>query len=293
MEKRTYKSSDGLTLHYLFKAADVSTGRCCLLLHGFSNDAQIWAFLAKKLASNHDVIAVDFRGHGDSDWSDNRNYKHEQLVDDVWRLVSCMSYKEWHFVGHSLGGRIGALLTHLYPFQPASCTLVDTAPDINPNALAQMRKANSMQPFEFESLKEVVRHFTRTYLFADPDRLEWMIANGVRESTGRWVLKTDPEFLRSFWYSDAGPTLFEDSAMTLGPALRLAFADLFMPVLLLRGQYSSMLDADSAREIIREVIPHGVLHTVNDAGHSLIIDNPVEFESLVVEFIEEVVKSCS
>ena len=103
MQSLSYQSADNLNLHYLYWPAQQESSSCCLLLHGFTNDAHIWDALALQLSDKHHVIAVDFRGHGDSDWDSEEKYTHWQLLDDIWQLIQSQPYTQWHIIGHSLG----------------------------------------------------------------------------------------------------------------------------------------------------------------------------------------------
>jgi pimeloyl-ACP methyl ester carboxylesterase len=284
----SYKSSDGLDLHYLFWPARVETNSCCLLLHGFSNDAHIWDSLAEKLSRVHNVIAVDFRGHGDSSWDNLCNYSHDQLIDDIWRLVGSKPYGEWHVIGHSLGARTAVLMLHTKAFIPKCCIVIDTSPKVNTSALKQIQKVSIMSPVKFDSPRDFYEHYARIYLFAEPARLDLMVRHGLKKIDGRWVSKTDPHFSKALWGMDTDHKVFENLSSLLGQKLWSAFEDLSMPVLLLRGEHSSMLDSNTANKMVNEVIPNGQLNVISDAGHSLMIDNPDDFESSVIKFIKNV-----
>jgi pimeloyl-ACP methyl ester carboxylesterase len=284
----TYKSSDGLELHYLFWPARVETNSYCLLLHGFTNDAHIWDALAEKLSRVHNVIAVDFRGHGDSSWDNLCNYSHDQLIDDIWRLVVSKPYSEWHIIGHSLGARTAVLMLHAKAFIPKSCIVIDTSPKVNISALKQIQKVSINSPVTFDSPRDFYDHRAGIYLFAEPARLKLMVRHGLKKVDGRWVPKTDPAFSQALWGMDKDYKTFETSNSVLGQRLWTAFEDLSMPVLLLRGQYSSMLDSNTATKLVSEVITNGRLEVISDAGHSLMIDNSKDFEASVIRFINNV-----
>ena len=79
---------------------------CVVLLHGFTNDAHIWDGLASKLQQSHQVFALDFRGHGDSDWDPEGRYEHAVLVSDVQQIIAQLGLNNIHLVGHSLGARV-------------------------------------------------------------------------------------------------------------------------------------------------------------------------------------------
>ena len=288
MYNLSYKSSDGLELNYLFWPARLETNSCCLLLHGFTNDAHIWDALAEKLSEVHNVIAVDFRGHGDSSWDNLCNYSHDQLIDDIGRLVVSKPYSEWNIIGHSLGARVAALMLHDKSFVPKSFIVIDTSPKVNISALKQIQKVSINSPLTFDSPHDFYDHLASIYLFAEPARLKLMVRHGLNKVDGRWVPKTDPAFSQALWGGDKDFKAFEALNSILGQRLWSAFEELSIPVLLLQGQYSSMLDNDTATKLVSEVVTNGRLEVISEAGHSLMIDNSNDFEASVIRFIDNV-----
>ena len=61
-----------------------------LLLHGFGNEAHLWDDFAPLVAPSYRVIAVDQRGHGDSDHDPERRYDTEDMADDVEALPEAL-----------------------------------------------------------------------------------------------------------------------------------------------------------------------------------------------------------
>ncbi len=72
--------ADGLTLNALEWSTE---GVPLLLLHGFSNEAHIWDDFAPSVAEHYRVIALDWRGHGDSDHHAEAAYDYDDHVRDL------------------------------------------------------------------------------------------------------------------------------------------------------------------------------------------------------------------
>ena len=68
---RTIKAN-GLNFHYL-EWGD-SSKPTVVMLHGVSQQAHSWDFVSLALSPEYHVIAVDQRGHGDTDWADDGLY---------------------------------------------------------------------------------------------------------------------------------------------------------------------------------------------------------------------------
>ena len=74
---RRVPGADGLELHLLEWSRD---GVPFLLLHGFGNEAHIWDDLAPVMAPHYRTLALDLRGHGDSDRDAEARYDYPQRL---------------------------------------------------------------------------------------------------------------------------------------------------------------------------------------------------------------------
>jgi pimeloyl-ACP methyl ester carboxylesterase len=72
-----------------------------LLLHGLTSSSLGWRNVAPALADRFRVIALDARGHGDSEWT--RDYSFELMRDDVVRFMEQVGIVAAILVGHSMG----------------------------------------------------------------------------------------------------------------------------------------------------------------------------------------------
>jgi pimeloyl-ACP methyl ester carboxylesterase len=119
---RTF-SSQGLALHYL----DWGNERAPLLvlIHGSSDHARSWDWTARALKQHFHVIAVDLRGHGDSQWSPDGAYLVAYYVVDFVELVDSLTTQRVSIVGHSLGGSVASRYAALYPERVERLVLVD------------------------------------------------------------------------------------------------------------------------------------------------------------------------
>lgn len=92
---------NGITLAY----NDTGRGLPIVFLHAFPLNRTMWAVQESALSSQFRVIAIDLRGHGESDaplW----HYSLDQSADDVRALLDHLSIQQALFVGLSMGGYI-------------------------------------------------------------------------------------------------------------------------------------------------------------------------------------------
>ncbi|MFQ5987880.1 MAG: alpha/beta fold hydrolase, partial [Dehalococcoidia bacterium] len=76
-----YLLVNGLRLHYLDWGSE--GGQAMLLLHGFTTLAHAWDFFAPTFQDRYHVLALDQRGHGESQWSKNATYTTEEHLVDI------------------------------------------------------------------------------------------------------------------------------------------------------------------------------------------------------------------
>jgi pimeloyl-ACP methyl ester carboxylesterase len=103
--------SDGVRIRYLVSGR----GEPVVLVHGWSSSAEMWEPLIEDLSRDHQVIAMDCRGHGKSDKPHDPAAYGDQMVMDVVRLLDHLGLKKAHIVGYSMGGSIVAKMLTQYP----------------------------------------------------------------------------------------------------------------------------------------------------------------------------------
>lgn len=92
------QTSDGVTINY-----DRSgSGPTLILVHGITEDRHTWGSIASDLSSDHDVINLDLRGHGQS--SKGSSYDTTRMGSDLAELTEQLGINRPHLIGHSLGG---------------------------------------------------------------------------------------------------------------------------------------------------------------------------------------------
>ena len=284
VESCFYTTADNLQCHYLFWP-NPQSDTACLFLHGFTNDAHIWDALAVQLQKQHNIIALDFRGHGDSAWDDQARYSHEQLCADVLQLVQQQPFKHWHIIGHSLGARVAMLTLARHQLPVESLTIIDTGPEVRAVGVNKVRMDAEKAPTQFVSIDAYFNYLSSIYMFAQEGRLRSMAAYGVRKNAdGLWQSKTDPAFTTALWKPGSNLANSDDLRYPLNDELWAALATLQCKTMVVRGQASAILSRQVAERMVH-TIKDAQLVTISRAGHALMVDNPEEFERAVLDFI--------
>lgn len=115
-------TSRGIKLHYTIQAK----GEPVILIHGFGVNIQsewLQSGVLPALAQNYTVIALDNRGHGQSDKPESREEYGLKLIDDVIALMDHLKLERTHVIGYSMGGRIVEKLMTMHPDRLVTATI--------------------------------------------------------------------------------------------------------------------------------------------------------------------------
>ena len=87
-----------------------------VMLHGITGHARTWDDEARLLATRYRVLALDQRGHGDSDPAPDADYSDAALLSDLEAFVAALDLGRVSLVALSLGYIIGGAITTEYVF---------------------------------------------------------------------------------------------------------------------------------------------------------------------------------
>jgi esterase len=245
-----------------------------VMLHGITGHARTWDDEARALGSRYRVLALDQRGHGDSDPALDGDYTVRTMADDLAAFAEGLGLARFSIVGLSMGGRVAIAFAGHQQKRVDSLMVVDIGPDVAPDGRMRVGKMMASTPERFENLEEAVA-FARA---ANPRYTEAMLRHRVLHATrkvdGGHVWKYDRairEAVRTGRWRDA---------IDLWP-LWQAIA---CPVMVVRGADSDVLSPEIAKRML-ETNPHARLVEVPGAGHTVPGDQPVAFRRLLAEFL--------
>ena len=260
---------DGLRLHYLDWGND--SAQPLVLLHGLQDSARSWDFFAANMAADFHVVALDHRGHGDSDWADPGRYRLADYVSDVEALVDHASLRDIVLVGHSAGGRNAFMYAVGHPDAAQALVVADIDPDaVNEESAAMFRRYQS-EPDEWESLDAVIQRLRTRQPNSTQEMLSHQALHMTRESSeGRRVWKRDRRMLAAY----ERPDLWEE------------WSQIEPPTLIVRGRQSNLLTHEVGVKM-REAIPRARLAELEGGGHWFYQEFPGAFETTVRWFLED------
>lgn len=262
-----------------------------LLLHGGGQTRHSWGDTAQVLAeAGWYAIALDARGHGDSDWSTEGHYGIDYLVSDLRSVATQLDQKP-AIVGASMGGMTALIAEGERPSNPGSiCTaivLVDIAPRTEQKGIERIFAFMSGNLNGFSSLDEaaeaVAAYLPHRSRPSDHSRL----AKNLRLRKGptgelRYYWHWDPKML-ALWRQNTGP----DRQIRNEERLYAAARALTIPTLIVRGGMSDVVSDKVVAEFL-DAVPHVKSVNVADAGHMVAGDSNHAFTKAVIEFLTNI-----
>jgi esterase len=227
-----------------------------LLLHGFTGNAHAWDTLAIALQPHYRVLALDQRGHGDSEPADV--YNPVVAFDDLIGVVDQLGLTSLVLVGLSMGGRNAMYFTSKRAAQVAKLVVVDIGPEVSARASAP--SSGPPEPETWDSIEQAAQHLYQSNPYPGIHYYRWVVSHSLRaRPDGALVWKWHPSVkIRR----TTGDVDWWALLRTLTP-----------PTLVLRGEHSPVLDRDVAERMVKE-LPNGRLVEIPRAVHTLHEDNP-------------------
>lgn len=248
-----------------------------VLLHGGGQTRHSWGQATRKLAaSGHRVCSVDLRGHGESGWADDGDYRLDRFVEDLAAVLATFERPAF-VVGASMGGMTGLLTLGEGHAEAAGLVLVDIAPRMEIDGAMQVGAFMTGNPQGFASVEEasdaVAAYRPGKPRPKDPNRL---LKNLRLGDDGRYYWHWDPAFMGR----DANVGDLE----SMTRRLQAAAARLSVPSALIRGGLSNIVSKEGAEEF-RELVPHAEVMTIESADHMVAGDRNDRFSDAVIDFL--------
>lgn len=250
-----------------------------ILLHGGGQTRHAWAGTALRLAeAGYLAIALDARGHGDSQWAADGDYSADALAADL-ACVRASLHAPPALVGASMGGLTSLLAIGEGPPDFAcALVLVDIATRLEPDGVARVLDFMRAHTGGFASLEEAAEAVAAYNPHRKARSTAGLQKNLRHREDGRWYWHWDPRFLDHAARSRAGEALVQQERREQA-ARRVA-----VPTLLVRGGSSDVVSAEGAREL-QQLIPHAELFDVQGAGHMVAGDRNDVFSNAVIDFL--------
>jgi pimeloyl-ACP methyl ester carboxylesterase len=269
-------TSDGVSLYYL----EAGSGQPILMIPGWSQTAEQFKHQITGLSDRYRVIAVDMRGHGESD-KPEFGYKISRLAKDVHDMIAALDLDEVNILGHSMGSSVIWNYYDLFgPERLSKLLLIDQMPMITSNpAWPEEERIASGAIFNPQSLYETIN------ALAGPDGVETtrgfignMVTKAIPEEDKAWIIERNLRMPRQH----AATLLYNHSTTDwrdLIPRIEL-------PTLVVGGRVSVVPWQSQAW--VAEQVPGARLEIFEEeegGNHFMFIEGHEKFNDIVADFV--------
>jgi esterase len=249
--------------------------RPILFLHGGALTAHTWDLCCLALRDEFHCMALDQRGHGDSDWAPDADYSIGAQREDVRGFADQLGLDQFVLVGQSMGAINGLAFAVAYPERLSALVMIDAGPEV--------RRAGSRRIRDFvnggekpETLDEIIARALTFNPRRDPQVLRRSLMHNLRpQPDGSWTWKYDRT---RFQRLDQERHLSERRSLVDG------LAKVSCPALVVRGAESEVFHEEDAVRLAKS-FPDGRHVTIPEAGHTVQGDNPGELVAALREFL--------
>jgi pimeloyl-ACP methyl ester carboxylesterase len=235
---------------------DAANPRVLVCVHGLTRNGRDFDHLAASLADAYRVVCPDVAGRGRSDWlRDPADYNYPVYCGDMATLVASLHAETVDWVGTSMGGIIGMILAGLPGSPVRKLVMNDVGCHIPKAAIARIGEYVGAEPV-FDSIEQLEAAIRATSPFGDLTDEQWrhLAVHAAKHEEGHWRLRYDPGIGHNF--HAAPPTDID---------LRGYWSAVTGPVLVIRGEQSDLLLAETLAEMMRR--PHTESLVVPRTGH--------------------------
>lgn len=259
---------NGLRIHFLDWGAEGKPP--LIMLHGIGRIAHTFDHIAPHFAVNYHVMAVDMRGHGDSDWDPKGAYLVEDYTKDIEGLATELHLRNITIWGNSTGGRVAQVFAGLHPELVSAVIAEDVGPE-RPTQIAESVTRQLKQEdekgwtSEEELLAQLKRSNPRT-----PDEILQAYAHygSKRRPDGRVIWKRDPAIGNGFVPTELWRFVREIKS----------------PIIYVLGGRSTIVPAGTQDEL-KKVLPQAQIATIPGVGHYPSEENMQAYLAIVDKFL--------
>lgn len=264
---------DGLRFRYLDWGTEGK--RPILFLHGGALTAHTWDLCCLALRGDFHCLALDQRGHGDSDWAPDANYSIAAQHQDIKGFAEAVGLDHFALVGMSMGAINGLAYAIASPETLSALVLIDAGPNVRRPGSRRIRDFvnGGAEP---ESLEAIIERALEFNPRRDPLILRRSLMHNLRQQEdGNWVWKYDRRRFQAM-----GGDQHTNERRSLADGL----ATVTCPTLVVRGGESDVFHDEDA-ERLAAALPDGRWVKIPHAGHTVQGDNPKDLVAAMREFL--------
>lgn len=258
---------NGLRLHYLDWGNQGK--QPLIMLHGIGQVAHTFDHIAPSFSRDYHVIAVDMRGHGDSDWHPDGAYLVEDYVKDIEGLVRQLGLRDLIILGNSTGGRVAQVYAGLHPELVAKLIVEDVGPERPREIAAGFAKRVQEEANGWRSEDELVARLKSESPQISEALLRTYAHFGTkRREDGRLIWKRDPQLVNGFVPTE----------------LWQYVRRITCPTIYVLGGKSSIVPPET-QEQLKKTLPRCEIVIMPGLGHYPHLEAPDDYVTIVRTFV--------
>ena len=249
--------------------------RPILFLHGGALTAHTWDLCCLALRDEFHCIALDQRGHGDTDWAPDADYSIGAQREDIRGFADRLGLDRFVLVGQSMGAINGLAFAVTHPERLSALVMIDAGPEVRRRGSSRIREFvnGGAKP---ETLEEIIERALAFNPRRDPQILRRSLMHNLRrQPDGSWSWKYDRSRFQR---------LAHDTHLAERRRLADNLAKVTCPALVIRGAESDVFHQDDAERLAKN-FPDGRQITIAHAGHTVQGDNPKDLVAALREFL--------
>lgn len=260
---------NGLRLHYVDYGAPSPDAPVMVMLHGLTSAWGAWRRVAEHFAPRYRVVALDQRGHGESEWAAADQYDTDSYLSDLEQFVDGLGLDRFVLVGQSMGGHHTIAYTARHPERVIAAIANDIPPSVNRGEVDYSQTYPGGRHRRFASIEEWLAPRREQNPFSPEWAHQLAAQELLREVEGGYEPKYDPNAPMRWAPSDLW-----DEAKTIS-----------RPIFFIRGGRSRVLDAQTLQDMDM-AIPTARSVTLEKAGHLTYWDMEHEWLTIADAFLE-------
>ena len=225
-----------------------------IFVHGAGGSSATWFMQLRGLSNDFHIVALELNGHGISPdrFEDNTT---ESYLADIYEIVK--QYEKPVLAGHSMGGALSQLFALKHPEMISGIILIGTGAK-----LRVIPVIFDMLDNNFEEYVDAIGNF----MFFEETSAELIEASKIE------IRKCKPSIIsRDFAACDVFNIMD-------------VLSDILLPSLILVGKQDLMTPAKYSN-YLHEKLPNSTLHVIDNAGHSVMLEQPRKFNSYIKEWM--------
>jgi 3-oxoadipate enol-lactonase len=235
------------------------SGPLVLFLHGIGGHRHHWREQVPVFATRFKAVAWDARGYGESDDYDGP-LDFAAFTQDVLRVLDFFKAPKAHLVGLSMGGRIARNFALRYPERVDHLVLANTTPGFD-----------AMTP-------EAVKKFVEERKNRTPETIKALLSPHARPGAYEDLLASFKALRQPSYLKTLEASVSQDRAAPL--------EKIRVPTLVITSDEDRVYPPSVARAMVKR-IPGARLAVISGAGHLSNLEQPGQFNQVVLRFLQE------